>query len=244
MKLRNKLALAISATIFAGAASAATIDYRHEWRVESKKQANRVKLSTGFKINRKLTTNVGVEMKFASNDATNAFDEVVLTETELDLGLSYKLNKNLQIRPGMPIAMTDEKTTLKPQVRVVYRANNGITTGLRYRHEFANYIEGEGDTNQETGLSDQHPQKSKVTLTGSYKIRALPNLKLSYEANYIKSWNNVNLFDENDWEYDAGVIVGYQFGNWQPYTEFWTIDKDSKASNRELKWRAGMTYKF
>lgn len=245
MKLRNKVALAISASLLASAASAATLDFRHEWKAENHEEASRVKLSTGWKIDKSWKANAGVEMKFKSFDKTETLNDTYLTETELDLGLTYKLNKQWQIKPGMPIAMTERKTTFKPQVRVVHKSSFGLTTGLRYRHEFANYSDPtDGDTDQSTGEKANSPQKSKVTLTGSYKVKALPKLRLSYEANYIKSWDDVYQFDSKDWEYDAGVIVGYQLGNWRPYMEAWTVDEGSKTSKRQARYRVGVKYKF
>lgn len=246
MKLQNKLIFAVATTLLSSAASAAQIDFRHEWRSHDNKEASRVKLGTGFKIDSvdNLKANIGIEMKFASFDRTKTLSNTELTETELDLGLTYKMGK-WQIKPGMPIALTDRKTTFKPQIRVVYKSDFGLTTALRYRHEFANYSDPtDGDTNVETGLKVNDPTKSKVTLTGSYKFESLPNLKLSYEANYIKSWDKVKQFDNKDWEYDAGIVVGYQFGNWRPFAEIWTIDESSSSSRRQAKYRAGIKYKF
>jgi len=250
MKLRNKLALAISASLMASAATAATVDFRHEWKGKNHEEASRVKISTGWDLSENWTTNAGLEMKFASQDKTKTFESPYLTETELDLGLTYKINDNWQFKPGMPIAMTSTKVTFKPQVRMVYKADFGLTTALRYRHEFANYIDDTsdtdyGDSSTVEGVDKQNnPQKSKVTLTGSYKVESLPNLKLSYEANYVKSWDDVKQFDGDDWEYDYGITVGYQMGNWRPYAELWNSDVSSSTDERQAKYRAGIKYYF
>jgi len=247
MKLQNKLIFAVATTVLSSAASAATIDFRHEWRGDNHQEASRVKLSNNFRPiedMKDLKANIGLEMKFASFDRTKTLDDTYLTETELDLGLTYRIGK-WQIKPGMPIALTDRKRTFKPQIRVVYKADFGLTTALRYRHEFANYSDPtDGDTNVETGQKINRPTKSKVTLTGSYKIKSLPNLRLSYEANYVKSWDKVRQFDNKDWEYDAGLIVGYQLGDWRPFAEIWTIDESSSSSKRQARYRAGIKYSF
>jgi len=246
MKLQNKLIFAVAATVLSSAASSAQIDFRHEWKADDYKEASRVKLGTGFKVEdvENLKANIGIEMKFASFDRTKTLEETELTETELDLGLTYTMGK-WQIKPGMPIALTDRKRTFKPQIRVVYKADFGLQTALRYRHEFANYSDPtDGDTDLETGYKVNRPTKSKITLTGSYKFDDLPNLKLSYETNYIKSWNNVKQFDNKDWEYDAGIVVGYQLGNWRPFAEIWSVDENSSSSKRQAKYRAGIKYKF
>ena len=246
MKLQNKLIFAVATTVLASAASAAQIDFRHEWRANDHREKSRVKLGTGFKIESvdNLKANIGMEMKFESTDRTKTLSEITLTETELDLGLTYRIGK-WQIKPGMPIALTDRKITYKPQLRLVYKSDFGLITALRYRHEFANYSDPtDGDTNVETGKTINRPTKSKVTLTGAYKIDSLPNLKLSYEANYIKSWDKVRQFNNKDWEYDAGIVVGYQFGDWRPFAEIWTVDESSSSSSRQARYRAGIKYKF
>ncbi|WP_298942911.1 oligogalacturonate-specific porin KdgM family protein [uncultured Psychromonas sp.] len=246
MKLQNKLIFAVATTVLSSAAFAAQIDFRHEWKADNYEEASRIKLGTGFKFENvdNLKSNIGLEMKFKSFDKTKTLENTYLTETELDLGLTYKMGK-WQIKPGMPIALTDRKRTFKPQIRIVYKSDFGLQTALRYRHEFANYSDPtDGDTNVETGKKVNRPTKSKVTLTGSYKIDDLPNLKLSYEVNYVKSWDKVRQFDGKDWEYDAGLVVGYQFGDWRPFAELWTVDESSSSSKRQARYRAGIKYKF
>jgi len=247
MNLHKKITIAVTAAALSSAATAAQIDFRHEYKGESEEQASRVKISNSFKpdeSNKDLSVNLGLEMKFASFDKTDFMDDVYLTETELDLGLTYKMG-NWQIRPGMPIAMTDRKTTFKPQLRVVYKADFGLTTALRYRHEFANYADpSDGDTSMETGGKINSPKKSKVTLTGGYDVKSLPNLKLNYEANYVKSWDDVRQFDGEDYDYDAGLIVGYQVGNWRPYAEVWNVKVDSSTDDRQARYRLGVKYQF
>ena len=247
MKLQNKLIFAVATTVLSSSAAfAAQIDFRHEWKNDTHDEASRVKLGTGYDIDsvENLKANISLDMKFASFDRTQTLKNTELTETELDLGLTYKIGQ-WQIKPGMPIALTDRKRTLKPQIRVVYNSSFGLQTALRYRHEFANYSDPtDGDTNAETGNKVNRPQKSKVTLTGSYKVKSLPNLKLSYETNYIKSWDNVKQFDNKDWEYDAGIVVGYQLGDWRPYAEMWSVDESSSSSERQAKFRVGIKYAF
>ncbi|BHH84469.1 hypothetical protein [Desulforhopalus sp. 52FAK] len=82
-------------------------------------------------------------MKFKGRtDETKAFKDVGLDETELDPGLAYTTGK-WKFKPKMSIAVTSSKTTLKPQMRIVYKTDLGLTTALRYRYEIANFIDGE-----------------------------------------------------------------------------------------------------
>ena len=245
MKLFNKVAIAITASLAAGTVAAdPAIDFRHEWKADSKAEASRVKLGHNYSINDDWKGNVGIEMKFASEDATDTFNNVKLTETELDWGYTYKVNKNWELKPGMPIAMTDRKTTFKPQIRAVYKADMGLTTALRVRYEIANYSDAtDGDTNMD-GETINKANKTKLTLTGAYKIQSLPDLKLSYEANYWKSHDDVAQFDNDDDNYDLGIKAGYRIGNWQPYGEIWNTSVSSSSDDRQAKLRAGVKYYF
>lgn len=245
MKLRNKIALAISASLMTSAVTAATMDFRHEWKSVDHKESSRLKLGENYNINDDWKGNIGLEMKFASFDNTKTFEDIYLTETELDIGFTYKVNKNWELKPGMPIALTSRKTTLKPQLRVVHKADMGLTTALRYRLEVANYSNPtDGDTNMETGQKINDPLKTKLTLTGAYKVQSLPNLRLSYEANYIKSHDDVRQFDNKDYNYDGGIIVGYQLGDWRPYAELWDSSVASDSDQRQIKYRVGVNYRF
>ena len=85
MKLRTKIALAISASILASAASAASLDYRHEWKVESGTQAARVKLGSGWKLDKKWKVNASVEMKLKSQESYS-FTQLSIDGAELDMG--------------------------------------------------------------------------------------------------------------------------------------------------------------
>lgn len=249
MKLYNKITLAIAASLFTGSVLASTaIDIRHEWKTYNGDEATRIKLGHNYKFNKKWKGNTSIEMKFRSNDRSDTYKNNELYETELDNGLTYKLNQNWEFKPGMPIAMTSEKTTYKPQVRVVYKTTDmmGIWTALRYRHEFINYSDSDGKKGDTDKYGTLHTSstKSKITSTGGIKIKSLPKLKLSYEANYVKSHDDVYLYNEKDWEYDYGIIAGWQMGSWRPYAEIWDVDTSSKTDERQVRFRVGLNYKF
>ncbi|NLS13767.1 porin [Vibrio sp. SM6] len=270
MKKMNLLAIAVATSLTAGAATGAAIDFRHEWRdsveynnndgsEKSKdvRQSSRVKISDSWKYDKQVKFNAGLEVKFQDKKDTSKFlSDPYIYETELDLGSQYTIDKNWYIQIGMPIAFAFEnpdsskdhtlkKVTYKPQFRVGYKADMGLTTALRYRHEFADFrnYQTYGDKNV-YGDRQSNPQKYKVTLTGSYKIESLPKLSLAYEANYVKSLDNVLQYNDKDWEWDLGFKTGYKFGSWQPFAEIWTVDLGSTTDEREMKYRLGIKYSF
>ncbi|PMO56414.1 hypothetical protein BCT06_03675 [Vibrio breoganii] len=251
----NKIALAVVATLFAGAASAGTLDYRTEYKHDDEKWAHRAKIGSSVKIADPAKLYFSIEQKWqseANEDKTVDFwNNTSRGDSEFDWGVQYKINKNWYVQPGMPITFGSNKTTYKPQLRVGYKANFGLTTALRYRHEFQDYDSTATDFTDVNGdkivRADKTMQQGKWTLTGSYKFSnpTFKNLKLSYEANYVKSYENERKANNEDWEWDLGVIVGYQIDNFRPYMEFWTVDQGSSAEdNRQLRTRIGLKYAF
>ncbi|MCW4445256.1 oligogalacturonate-specific porin KdgM family protein [Vibrio splendidus] len=242
----------------------AHVDARHQ---------HRVKLGESFKLSDKWKHSTGLELKFHGDDSDYDEDSGSVKSAnsqsfydgnwyiygmEIDNTATYKIDNNWYLQMGMPIAWDwDEpnandgdwkmkKVTFKPQFRVGYKADMGLTTAIRYRHEYADFRNHTqfGDKDSETGERLESAQKSKVTLTGSYKIESLPKLGLSYEANYVKSLDNVLLYNSDDWEWDAGLKVNYKFGSWKPFAEIWSSDISSSSKDREAKYRVGIAYSF
>jgi hypothetical protein len=72
----------------------------------------------------------------------------------------------------------------------------------------------------------------------------LQKIKLSYEVNVNKNYDEVRLSDhDKDYEWDAGIIAGYQMGDFRPYAELWTID-DGSYGDRQFRTRIGLIYRF
>ncbi len=244
-----------ASTLLAGAVSATQLDYRHEYK-EDGSQSDRVKMGDGWKINNKWKTNVSFEIKFKSEDGDDALDRSYLTGAEVDMGLTYKINDNWVIKPGMPVYIDNNENTFKPQVRLEHQSDFGLKSGLRVRYEIHNYVSDDGYTKTNMDGEDlKHEHKLKITYTGAYKIKPLPNLKVSWEANYWESLDNVHQANEENWDYDYGLKIGYQLGNFRPYAEFWNVKDGNNASSsvsapnkgndhRQGKYRIGIKYKF
>ncbi|GAD90297.1 hypothetical protein VHA01S_039_00170 [Vibrio halioticoli NBRC 102217] len=251
---KNQIALAVVATLFTGAVSAGSLNYRGEYKHKDEDFAHRIKIGESVNVADKTKLYFSVEQKFQSEADENGhqafWSHVERGDSEFDWGVRYALNKQWWLQPGMPITFGDGRTTYKPQFRVGYKADFGLTTAIRYRHEFREYT-NEGQTISLAGggsadVSGKTTQKSKITLTGSYKIpvESLKNLRLSYEGNYVKSHDNERLANNEDWEWDFGLIVGYKMGNFTPYAEFWTVDYGSTSGDRQARTRLGLKYDF
>ncbi|MFA0337263.1 oligogalacturonate-specific porin KdgM family protein [Vibrio breoganii] len=253
MKAMNKVTIALLTTVAAASVNAGSLDYRGEYKHESEEFAHRVKIGSSVKISDPAKLYFSVEQKFNSHDKSDFFNQVERGDSEFDWGVTYTLNKNWYVQPGMPITFANGKTTYKPQLRIGYKADFGLTTALRYRHEFQSFVDDTSDATSSDGNSKisrdgKTLQQGKITLTGSYKFsdEAWKNLQLSYEANYNHNYDDVRLSNNENWEWDLGLKVGYKIDNFRPYVELWNIKgKDgSKTDDRQLRTRVGITYSF
>lgn len=254
MKAVTKVSLFVTSALLASATSAATIDYRAEYKHKDEDYAHRIKIGGSTKINDQTKLNLAVEQKFNSNDKNDFWNQVEAGDSEFDWGVRYQINKQWFVQPGMPLTFSDEKTTYKPQIRVGYKSSFGLSTALRYRHEFQVYTDDAGTKTLTDGTSvsvaGKTVEQAKWTLTGSYDMRQFGNeflddVKLNYEINYNKNYDEVRLSDGKDSEWDAGLILGYQMDAFRPYVEFWTVDYGSSAKDdRQLRTRLGLKYSF
>jgi hypothetical protein len=239
MNKMKTLLFAMSVMLIAVPVVAGNIDFRSAYKHATKEYDHRIKIGSSSQLNGQGSLYYSVEMTFQSEGDENGdegfWSDLSRGDAEFDWGYRYSLNENWYIIPGMPITFGDDKVTYKPQLRVEYKADMGLTTALRYRYEFQQYSSdsGEDDTEQ-----------SKITFTGCYDFESNKNFKLGYEANYAKNHDGIALYDNDDWEWDAGLIMGYQLGNWRPYIEFWSIGQNSTTSDRQLRTRIGLNYTF
>lgn len=217
-------------------ASAATLDFREEYKHEQQDWAGRIKIggSAGNHF-------FGVELKHTGN-----LSELESGDNEFEYGYKYTFTDHLLAKPGMVITFGDGNTTYKPQIRFEYAFDNGITTKIRYRHEFRNYAAGKTSTGRD---GEQHDALNRTKITGNltYQWEAI---QLDFEVNYAedlfsKEWKMGN---NDTYEWDYNLKIGYKMSTkWQPYVEFGNIQCTSSTdcdSPRQLRSRVGVTYSF
>lgn len=275
MKLRNKLIVATTAAVLSASASATlNFDLRHEYKDSNAtsdghaEHASRFKFGDTFKINKEWKANLSLETKFKSDEPEDFMTDIYINEMEVDMGLTYNLGGGWLLKPGMPINVAfDEpndnggqhlyrkKITYKPQVRIQYTAKLGSVkwkTALRYRHEFADYRSNQSGDSTVDGNKVTNPQTSKVTYSGGLSFKEVKKLYLAWEANYTKSHDDVKKStpggDAEDYDWDAGITLGYKIGNFRPYVEYWNIKNSKPTGNpknsgdRGNKYRIGLKY--
>ncbi|MGR5266118.1 oligogalacturonate-specific porin KdgM family protein [Vibrio astriarenae] len=228
MTTLTKTSIAISALLVSTIATAASLDIREEYRHKAEERHSRIKISGG-------TGNhfFGLEAK-----QSGEINERKATDNEVEYGYRFNLDKHWRIQPSMPITFGSNNTTFKPQIRVQYKFDSGLTTQLRYRHEFRVYDDS----------SNENRDRSKITGNVNYNHNFW---QFGFEANYAEdffgdSWPGSQ---DNDYEWDYNFKIGYKGKdwNWRPYIELGNINCSSSCdpdSTRQLRSRVGITYSF
>ncbi|CAM3125289.1 oligogalacturonate-specific porin KdgM family protein [Vibrio rarus] len=229
------IALFTLTTLCATAASAASIDYRQEYKHQDKKYASRVKIGSSvgnhfFSLEAKQTGKPISDWEAADN--------------EFVYGYNIKINKHWRVTPSMPITFGSDRVTYKPQLKVQYKFDSGLTTKVRYRHEFRKY----------TGAKSTQDSIDRSKFTGNidYKIGGL---QLGFEANYAQDFfNNDQWFGgdhakrNNEWDYNFKIGYKGSGWNWRPYVELGNVQYSKgpspRNSNRQLRSRVGISYSF
>ncbi|CAM3125384.1 oligogalacturonate-specific porin KdgM family protein [Vibrio rarus] len=246
----NKIALAVIATLFAGTVSASSIDYRHEYKAGRQQHQNRVKLSTSVQA-----WKFASEVKFGGSkidgEYPSAFKNLAMTSSELTIEHKTKLTKHLYIQPGFDLTLNPTSVVYKPQVRVGYKFPMGITTKLRYRHEFRRYTEGSSMTGID-GDKYTAVNRSKFTANVTYKFKF--GLGFDLESNFAQDFfNNTWAMGSTkrgqnvhyEWDYNVLAYYRPQGWNFQPYFELGNIQASSPSNDkRELRTRVGLKYNF
>lgn len=239
----NKIAMAIAATLFAGSVTAASLDFREEYKAGNDDTAGRIKIggSTGNHY-------FGIEMK---HSGLLDIDDLHSIANEFEYGYNWDINDKLRFQTAMPITLTDTSTTYKPQVRVQYKFDNNITTKFRWRQEFRNYSD-DNSTTDRNGDEQTSLNRTKLTANIDYTLN---NFQFGLEGNYAEDffnseWKSGNQ-ESGEYEWDYNFKFGYKIPNsaWRPYLELGNVQCNSGCgagdeSGRQLRTRAGITYSF
>ncbi|EPZ5430975.1 oligogalacturonate-specific porin KdgM family protein [Vibrio owensii] len=220
----KKAAIATATLLMSTCVSAASLDFRQEYKHDTEDYSSRVKMGAG------------VGNHFFSVEAMQKgkpFSEWESKGSEFEYGYKYKLNDHWTLIPSMPVTFFDGSASYKPQLRAQYKFDSGLVAKIRYRHQFREFSDDNKD--MET--------LSYVTANLNYNIN---NFQLGLEANYTKGHDDQVFFDNGDTNWDAGIWIGYKAEgwDWRPYVQFTDVSVSSKSDERQLRSRVGVTYSF
>ncbi|WP_117234895.1 oligogalacturonate-specific porin KdgM family protein [Vibrio maerlii] len=240
------LTLAIASVAVTGTATAASFDFRHEYKSHTDQHASRVKLADS--IGNFL---VDIEAKFKGEDGEFMED---LKNNGWELGLNYrhKLDDNWTLTYGMPIEGRESGVTYKPQIRATYAFDSidGLSLSARYRYDMRQNTRTTALNDDGTPIVDEdgkltetnvgNQRRHRLTFNANY---AIEDWRFGFEGNYYKA-DDYNIYDNDDTNYELNATARKIMGQWAPYVEFGDVSTSSEKSTRELRSRVGITYSF
>ncbi|MCL1142172.1 oligogalacturonate-specific porin KdgM family protein [Shewanella gaetbuli] len=207
-------------------ASAASIDFRHEYKGETDQHASRIKMGNTFDNN----LSISLELKFKGENG-EFMDNLQSNGTEIDVGYKIKLNDEWTLAPGMPIEFGNSGSTYKPQIRLTYQpaALKGWSFSGRYRLDLK---PGE----------DIKRYRHRYTANIVYKYNLW---SFNFEGNYYYADNSEYLlYDDDRTNYENNLTINYKMGKWTPWVEFGDVSISNDSNDRELRSRVGIRYSF
>lgn len=238
MNNMKKTAVLVSSLLCTTLVSAASLDFREEYKHGGEQWAGRVLIGGNSGSH-----NFSVEMKHSGH-----LGELQRGDSEFVYSYNFDLADGWRLQPGMPVTFGSNNVTYKPQLRIQKKFDNGVTAKFRYRHEFRNYSSGNTSTGRD---GEKHDSLNASKLTGNLEY-TWNQIQLGFEANYkedffSKEWKVGNKDGEYEWDYNLKVGYKIQNSDWRPYVEFGNVQCNSACddkTDRQLRSRVGITYKF
>lgn len=234
--MKSGLKISAAALLLTSLSSAAvSIDYRHEYKADTKSNADRLKLSH--------TTASGyfasVEGKIAesTNRKEDGFQEgngrYSGNGSEWELGKNFKITDKLILAPALNLDNGDTAIGYRAQIKAIYRFLPEWVTTFRWRPGMqvnqSDTVENRyyNQFNWELGYKG-----SDFSITGDFEYRF---------TNY-EDYNG----NHNYWLYNVVAALPID-KNWTPYTEIGLVPRynaDHDEDEHEMRYRVGIKYTF
>jgi len=215
--------------------SAVSLDFRHEYKAESKSNADRVKIShtteTGYFFSIEGRSSESTDP--TSDGFREGNGDLSGNGSEWEAGRNFKSNDSLTISPGMNIDAGDTAMQYRPFVKATYKITSNWITSFRYRPG----VNVPEDSNLSNKYFNQFNwvfgyKNSDFSIMGDYEYR-LTNYD-DYKGNH------------NYWLYN--VTIGLPIDqHWTPYTEIGIVpqyNEEHEQDSREMRYRLGIRYSF
>ena len=235
MKLVFKVSL-VALALSSATAHAVTLDYRHEYKADTKSQANRLKLSHTNESGMFF----GVEGKMAESTAATGSDGFKEgngnwsgSGSEWEMGQNFKVTDKLVLAPAVNLDVGDTFIGYRVQLKGIYSITDNWVTTLRWRggiqkDEAANVADKNyNQFNWEVGYKHE-----KFSITGDYEYK----------------FTNYNDYkgDHDTWLYNVTVAIPVN-KQWVPYGELGYVPRanaDRTEDEMEMRYRLGIKYNF
>ncbi|CAH0528790.1 oligogalacturonate-specific porin KdgM family protein [Vibrio hippocampi] len=150
---------------------------------------------------------------------------------EVQLGYRYDVNDTIRLTPQLQVTSSTSGLMWKPQLGFRYQLGGGLSTELKYKHEFF-VRNNDSDT----------AEKSQYQFNLNYKVKAL-TLGLQYD--YFKSLDNVKQYNHHDFKQLLELKAYYRVAKgWTPFVTFSGVPVSNVSEDYQLRTRVGFLYSF
>lgn len=228
----NMLKKALGLAVLCGAsfaASAVTVDLRHEYRDDGR-NADRVAVSHRFANGFGFT--VEAKWKSGGTNQDQPFTDLIASGHEEQISWRWRANKNFALTPGMNLDSNDSKSTYKPFLHAQYSFDSGVYVAARYRFEYTRYPD------------NADKDDDKVNRGDVWVGYVLGDWRAELNYLYARSEHNIRS-NNNKYSEEYNLKVAYKLDkNWAPYAELGNISGSSKTDERQTRYRVGVAYSF
>lgn len=215
-----------------------SINYRHQYLDDTKAHSDRFLL--GVRLSNGLGFEGQVKYKTGGQRKDVAYDNMVGDGYEFLMNYQYKLNKKWTFIPSFDIVGTESAMTYRPALRANYKINDSFTLGARYRYEVRKLDRDKIDKSAAArARQDQHTDRYDLFLDYS------PGGAWSFGYNFSYFDSDFIRYDNEKNDYEQNLTIRYAINKrWMPSIELGDVKVSSLESDRQLRLRAGITYKF
>ena len=213
------------------------IDYRHEYLDQSRTHGDRVEFGTFFSNGLGLLGEIRYNTDEGSKDK---FDPSDFTNNGHGLSVLYRFrpieDTNFWLEPSFWLDSTSWWTTYEYALSAGYDISKEWKVSARFRYDM------DKATSKSLSYGNESRNNRRYDVWIDYRPGNTPfqhQLNLVFYDNDYLTWNNGNT------NYTVSFKTGYKMGSWTPYlsvADYKGIDK--KSSNRQIRWRMGLTYGF
>lgn len=217
-------------------AGAVMIDYRHEI-IDSAGNTHKDRLLLSHRFANGFGLSLEGKWKGAQKK-DKAYHETVSNGTEVVASYVYKVNNLLQLEPGFSLDSGASSNNYRPYLRARLVMTEDLSTSLRYRHYYKRYSGNVG--------SGKETSENGFNLTGVVSLRVLEKGQLAYEVDYKKANSSGAVLANNrssEWSHD--IRLSYRLDqNWSPHIAIGNVSGSKYSSERQTRYRAGVSYFF
>lgn len=203
------------------------LDYRHEYKDESKQRADRLKTFI-------TTDSVLFEIEARATSGSAWMKDQTISTYDIGIFYPFRLNENLVVIPGLDYIIATSNQQYVPSLRLNYKTDNGIRLATRYKQVI---------NEKAAPTQDDQSHIQRVDFWLGY---GNPTWDIQYQVSFGKELNNSQMLQDNkDTDYWQNIRLRYQSNeNWKPYIELGDVKVSSTTDERQIRYRVGIQYAF